>query len=72
MCVRFVTDATTIRAHWAVTDPWLYLPNITAIGKSGLDLYVKTDKGWRWLAVGQPTAQTNEVKLIDHLIPGKT
>jgi lysophospholipase L1-like esterase len=71
MCVRFVTDATTIRARWAVTDPWLYLPNITAIGKSGLDLYVKTDKGWHWLAVGQPTAQTNEVTLIKDLIPGK-
>ena len=71
MCVRFVTDATTIHARWAVTDPWLYLPNITAIGKSGLDLYVKTDKGWHWLAVGQPIAQTNEVTLVKDLIPGK-
>jgi lysophospholipase L1-like esterase len=71
MCVRFVTDATTLRARWAVTDPWLYLPNITAIGKSGLDLYVKTENGWHWLAVGQPTAQTNEVTLIKDLIPGK-
>jgi hypothetical protein len=72
MCVRFVTDATTIRARWALTDSWLYLPNITAIGKSGLDLYVKTDQGqWRWLAVGQPTAQTNSVKLAENLIPGK-
>ena len=71
MCVRFVTDATTIHARWAVTDPWLYLPNITAIGKSGLDLYVKTENGWRWLAVGQPAAQTNEVTLVKDLIPGK-
>jgi hypothetical protein len=71
MCVRFVTDATTFRARWAVTESWLYLPNITAIGKSGLDLYVKTDKGWHWLAVGQPTAQTNEVTLVDKLVPGK-
>jgi GDSL-like Lipase/Acylhydrolase family/N-terminus of Esterase_SGNH_hydro-type len=71
MCVRFVTDATTIHARWAVTDPWLYLPNMTAIGKSGLDLYVKTENGWHWLAVGQPTAQTNEVTLVKDLIPGK-
>src|SRR5471030_100803 len=49
--VRFVTDATSIRARWALTDPWLYLPNMTAIGKSGLDLYVKTENGWHWLAV---------------------
>jgi hypothetical protein len=44
---------------------------MTAIGKSGLDLYVKTDKGWHWLAVGQPTAQTNEVTLVENLLPGK-
>jgi hypothetical protein len=72
MCVRFVTDATTIRARWALTESWLYLPNITAIAKSGLDLYVKTETGeWRWLAVGQPTAQTNSVVLIENLVPGK-
>lgn len=71
MCVRFVTDATTLRARWALLNSWLYLPNETAIGNSGLDLYVKTEKGWRWLAVGQPTAQTNEVTLVENLIPGK-
>ena len=72
MCVRFITDATTIRARWALTESWLYLPNMTAIGKSGLDLYVRMDNGhWHWLAVGQPTAQTNSVTLVEHLIPGK-
>jgi lysophospholipase L1-like esterase len=29
------------------------------------------DNGWRWLAVGAPEAQTNTVKLIENLIPGK-
>src|ERR1035437_6778528 len=71
MCVRFITDATTLRARWAVTDPWLYLPNITAIGKSGLDLYVKTENGWHWLAVGPPPPPTKEVKLVENLLPGK-
>jgi GDSL-like Lipase/Acylhydrolase family/N-terminus of Esterase_SGNH_hydro-type len=71
MCVRFVTDATSLRARWALTESWLYLPNMTAIGKSGLDLYVKTETGWRWLAVGQPTAQTNEATLVENLVPGK-
>ena len=70
-CVRFVTDAPRIRARWAVTESWLYLPNATAIGKSGLDLYVKVDGRWHWLAVGQPTAQTNEVTLVENLLPGK-
>jgi hypothetical protein len=71
MCVRIVTDATTLRARWALTEPWLYQPNMTAIGKSGLDLYVNTAKGWHWLAVGQPSAQTNEVALAENLVPGK-
>jgi lysophospholipase L1-like esterase len=32
---------------------------MTAIGASGLDLYVKTGPAsWRWLAVGRPTANT--------------
>ena len=70
-CVRFVTDATLIRARWAVTEPWLYLPNTTAIGKSGLDLYVNMSDKWRWLAVGQPSAQTNEVTLVENMPPGK-
>jgi lysophospholipase L1-like esterase len=75
MCVRFVTDATTIHARWALTESWLYMANMTAIGKSGLDLYVKTDNkangGWRWLAVGAPQNQTNEIVLVKDLIPGK-
>lgn len=71
MCVRFVTDATTLRARWALINSWLYLPNETAIANSGLDLYVKTENGWHWLAVGQPTKQTNEVTLVENLLPGK-
>jgi broad specificity phosphatase PhoE len=71
LCVRFVTDATTLRARWALINSWLYLPNETAIGNSGLDLYVKTENGWHWLAVGQPAAQTNEVTLVENLLPGK-
>jgi len=59
MCVRFVTDAQTISARWSLIRSWLYLPNETAIANSGLDL-----------AVGQPTAQTNEVTLVGNLLPG--
>jgi hypothetical protein len=71
MCVRFVTDATEIHARWVLTDSWLYQPNATAICVSGLDLYVKTDKGWHWLAVGIPQSQTNDVTLIKNLLPGR-
>ena len=70
--VRFVTDAETIRVRWVLTNPWLYLPNMAATGVSGVDLYVRTDdRQWRWLAVGQPTAQTNSVVIVDNLTAGK-
>jgi lysophospholipase L1-like esterase len=71
LCARFVTDANEIRARWTLTDSWLYQPNATAIAVSGLDLYVKVDSGWRWLAAGVPQAQTNEVTLVKNMLPGK-
>ncbi len=63
LCVRFVTDASSIQARWTLTSPKLAMPHMAATGVSGLDLYVKTDKGWRWLGVGQPKEQTNTATL---------
>ena len=72
MCVRFVTDATTLRARWALINSWLYLPNETAIANSGLGFIRQNRKRLvHWLAVGQPTKQTNEVTLVENLLPGK-
>ena len=39
MHVRFVTDATTLQARWAVTSSNLAMPHMAATGVSGLDLY---------------------------------
>ncbi|HVM50863.1 MAG TPA: SGNH/GDSL hydrolase family protein [Candidatus Acidoferrum sp.] len=70
--VRFVTDAQTISVRWALTSPTLAMPHMSATGVSGVDLYVKTEAGrWRWLAVGQPRQQTNEVVLAKGLKPGR-
>jgi len=56
MCVRFVTDATTIHARWDLRKESLSMNHFAATGVSGLDLYVKgTDGKWKWLAVGRPT-----------------
>ena len=72
MCVRFVTDATTIHARWTLTDSSLAMPHMPATGVSGLDLYVKTEDGkWRWLAVGRPKAQTNTARLVTGIPAGK-
>ncbi len=72
MCVRFVTDATTIHARWTLTSSRLAMPHMPATGVSGLDLYVRADDGrWRWLAVGRPTAQTNSVRLVGGIPAGR-
>lgn len=72
IAVRFVTDATTIKAKWKLTSPSLAMNHMAATGVSGLDLYVKTESGaWRWLAVGRPSQQSNNTTLISGLIPGK-
>ncbi len=50
----------------------LAMPHMPATGVSGLDLYVKSADGrWRWLAVGFPNAQTNEVRLVAGLPKGQ-
>ncbi len=64
LMARFTTDATTIKARWTLNSSRLALPHMPATGVSGLDLYVKTDKGWRWLGVGKPSAQTTTATLV--------
>lgn len=71
LCVRFVTDATEIEARWTLLSNSLAMPHMPATGVSGLDLYVKTDNGWRWLSVGRPTKQTTQARLVSGIPPGK-
>jgi len=69
--VRFVSDATEIHARWKLIRPDLAMNHMPATGVSGLDLYVRIDGKWRWLAVGKPLAQENDVTLISDLPAGK-
>jgi hypothetical protein len=72
LCVRFVTDATSIHARWTLTSETLAMPHMPATGVSGLDLYVRAEKGrWQWLAVGRPTQKANTTQLVSGLAPGK-
>ncbi|OYW17240.1 MAG: hypothetical protein B7Z55_12920 [Planctomycetales bacterium 12-60-4] len=58
MCVRFLTDATTMQARWTLTSDRLAMPHMAATGVSGLDVYARAEDGtWRWLACVQPKAQ---------------
>lgn len=54
ICVRFVTDATTLSARWTLRFESLAMNHMPATGVSGLDLYVRDKGKWRWLAVGRP------------------
>ena len=71
MCVRFVTDATTIHARWTLQKESLAMGHMPATGVSGLDLYVKGDDGqWKWLANGRPAAVTNTAQLVSGIPTG--
>lgn len=70
MAVRFVTDATAIRARWTLRNDNLAMPHMPATGVSGLDLYVRGESGWGWIAQGRPTATTNDVELISGIPDG--
>lgn len=67
---RFVTNAASLQARWTLTSSRLAMPHMPSTGVSGLDLYVKTPGGWRWVANGRPRAQTSEVHLLTEIPPG--
>lgn len=65
-CVRFKSNATSIRANWKLTSAELAFSHMPATGVSGLDLYVKREDGsWRWLGVGRPDSIENTVTLVE-------
>ena len=71
MAVRFVTDSTAIACRWKLRDADLAMPHMPATGVSGVDLYVRDEKGiWRWLACPRPTKQEMTATLISKLPAG--
>ena len=70
LCVRFVTDSAQISARWTVLNKDLAMPHMPATGVSGLDLYVRLESGWRWIANGRPHQQTNELLLAGGIPEG--
>ncbi len=59
LCVRFQTTAATIHVKWEVTGE-LAMPHMPASGVSGVDLYAKTDTGWRFVGNGRPSGPANQ------------
>ncbi|NLN92217.1 MAG: hypothetical protein GX130_02775 [Candidatus Hydrogenedens sp.] len=70
MAVRFVTDAESISARWEVVNENLAMPHMPATGVSGLDLYVRMEKGWHWIGNGRPSAKTNQAVLASGIPEG--
>lgn len=64
MSVRFSTAAPTISARWTLRREQLALPHMPATGVSGLDLYVRHNNQWRWLANGRPEHKSNKQVLV--------
>lgn len=60
ICVKFITDSSKIGAAW---DGGTAMNHMAATGNSGLDLYVKTDSGWKYCATGRPNT-TRTVSVI--------
>lgn len=64
MVARFRTDATAIRARTSLLSKSLAMPNMSATGVSGLDLYGRDAAGeWRWVGVTKPSSPTYDGEL---------
>jgi hypothetical protein len=60
LCVRFKTDAPSIKVRWTVLSGNLSMPHMPATGVSGVDLYVKQQGGrWSFVGNGAPQQVTN-------------
>jgi hypothetical protein len=69
--VRFVTDATSIHAHYKLSKTKLASPHMPATGVSGLDLYARDAQGkWRWVQVIKPDQAEVRAEIIKDLAPG--
>lgn len=66
--IHFSTNTSSLSVKWNGLNA---MDHMTALGVSGLDLYVKHDGQWKWLAVGRPTQELNESQLFTDL-PSKS
>jgi hypothetical protein len=58
LCIRFQTSAETVHVQWEVTGS-LAMPHMPATGVSGVDLYSRTEQGWRFVGNGRPGGPEN-------------
>ena len=54
LVIAFRTNGKEIHARWQVKEPMKFSNNMTAIGKRGLDLYIKRNNEWIFAGAGRP------------------
>ncbi|WP_435016912.1 SGNH/GDSL hydrolase family protein [Tundrisphaera sp. TA3] len=70
--VGFVTDATAISVRWTLTSSRIAMNHMPATGVSGVDLYVRRDGRWHFLAVGRLEEKVeNELRIVQGLPAGE-
>jgi len=62
--IRFSTNSTSLAVRWTGVSA---MSHMTATGVSGVDLYVRHENMWRWLAVGRPRYELNETAMFEDL-----
>lgn len=67
ICARFRTSSPSIKCRWVLISDRLDMPHMPATGVSGVDLYVKHEGAWRWLANGRPSQVENTATLASGL-----
>jgi lysophospholipase L1-like esterase len=64
MSVRFTTDATAISVRWTLRQASLAMSHMPASGVSGVDLYVRQRRGWRWVGAARPDKSVTTEKVL--------
>lgn len=72
LAIAFKTNANEIHARWEVKEPMRFSNNMTAIGKRGLDLYIRRDGQWEFAGVGRPGDKAaSTFRLVNNLEEGE-
>lgn len=67
LAVRFQSDAPSIHVRWHIINPNLAMDHMPASGVSGVDLYVRDGKTWRWAGTGRAYQQQEDAALVTGL-----
>ncbi len=66
IAAHFITDATEIHVRWELLNDF-HMVHMPGTGIRGVDLYVRSDKIWYFVATGKPYNILNTTKLIHNL-----